>query len=313
MAKKKKTRRPASAAKPAPETVATQTTPTPPNGWRLALVGLFWAFALIFAWNMVFFLVIGVVLLLPLERLFKRHDQPILRPQIGTDLLHVFGTVALAAIPTAAVAYGAKPLVIGPLAEVVTAQPIWLQGIEVFFLRELCIYWAHRISHQVPLLWRFHAIHHSSEHLDWLSGQRRHPLDSFYIAVCSATPLTLAGFNPTQVTLLAAISGLWDLSIHANINWRLRWLDGIWVTQEFHHWHHVKDRADHDNNYAGAFALYDVLFGTYHMPKDRRPEDYGIHQPMPPGYFGQLAQPFREDESPASAEAKPAKASSISS
>lgn len=123
---------------------------------------------------------------------------------------------------------------------------------------------------------------HSSHLLDWIAAQRRHPADAFYIAACTAIPMTVTGFNPAQSTALAAISGLWDLTIHANINWRLKWLDGIWVTQEFHHWHHVKDRAAHDNNYAGAFTLYDVLLRSYYMPKDQRPHDYGIAGSMPP-------------------------------
>ena len=47
----------------------------------------------------------------------------------------------------------------------------------VVALFDLAIYWAHRWSHEVPALWRFHAVHHSTEHLDWISGFRNHPLD----------------------------------------------------------------------------------------------------------------------------------------
>ena len=304
MGKKKSKKKTAQARQPAQKPQAAPSPPplpwwavlldahTYPRCIRVAVAVAALAVSILLAWPMVFFILLGVTVLLPLEHRFKRHKQPFLRAQLATDFMHVFVSAVIASIPIILIGAIASNFKVAILAKQVEAQPLWLQGVEAFFFRELIIYWAHRVSHGIPLLWRFHSLHHSSEKLDWLAAQRRHPVDAFYIAACTAIPMALAGFSVANFATLAALSGLWDMTIHANINWRLKWLDGIWVTQEFHHWHHVKDRAVHDNNYAGAFALYDVLFGSYYMPKDRRPGDYGINEPMPDNYLGQLAQPL---------------------
>ena len=84
------------------------------------------------------------------------------------------------------------------------------------------------------------------------------------------------------------------ISIVANVRWRLKWLDGILATPEYHHWHHVKAPVQ-DVNF--SLPIIDKLLGTYYMPKDgTRPEIYGIDEPVPAGYLGQLAAPFRRRE-----------------
>ena len=85
----------------------------------------------------------------------------------------------------------------------------------------------------------------------------------------------------------------WDMTIHANLGWRLKFMDGIWTTTEYHHWHHSMDRSARDRNYAGALPIMDILFGTYYMPKDKLPGPYGIEAHRPATYLGQLIQPFR--------------------
>jgi len=62
----------------------------------------------------------------------------------------------------------------------VAAQPWWLQAVEVVVLSDLVVYWAHRLQHNNAFLWRFHKVHHSSEHLDWLAAHREHPVDTIY-------------------------------------------------------------------------------------------------------------------------------------
>jgi sterol desaturase/sphingolipid hydroxylase (fatty acid hydroxylase superfamily) len=70
-------------------------------------------------------------------------------------------------------------------------------------------------------------------------------------------------------------------------------MKGLWVTTEYHHWHHVADQEIRNRNYAGALPVFDWLFGTYYLPKDKLPDGYGIDTPMPNSYLGQLTQPFR--------------------
>ena len=162
-----------------------------------------------------------------------------------------------------------------------------------FLTQEFLIYWGHRLSHEVPILWRFHAVHHSSEQLDWVAGERRHPVDGAFMAFFVGVPLMLLGFDLVDLLWLGVFNSLWDMTIHANLGWRLKFMKGLWVTTEYHHWHHVVDKAIRNRNYAGALPLFDWIFGTYFLPADKLPRGYGIDTPMPNSYLGQLIQPFR--------------------
>ena len=75
----------------------------------------------------------------------------------------------------------------GPVIE----QPRWLVVLEMLFIGDFFYYWAHRLAHTWPLLWRVHAVHHSSRHLRWTSALRVHPAET-YVQLCHQLPLFLA-------------------------------------------------------------------------------------------------------------------------
>lgn len=81
--------------------------------------------------------------------------------------------------------------------------------------------------------------------------------------------------------------------VHANVRFRLGPLRWLFSTPEFHHWHHAAEPQAINKNYAGRLPLLDLLFGTLHMPRGRRPGAYGIGDPVPSGYLRQMAHPFR--------------------
>jgi sterol desaturase/sphingolipid hydroxylase (fatty acid hydroxylase superfamily) len=173
----------------------------------------------------------------------------------------------------------------------VGSQPWWLQAVEAVLLSDFVIYWGHRIQHQVPFLWRFHAIHHSAEHLDWLAAHREHPLDTVYTVGLINLPAVLLGFPLETLAGLIAFRGIWAIYIHCNVRLPigpLRWFIGA---PELHHWHH--DRARDAGNYANLSPLMDLAFGTYRCPDDE-PAAFGIHEPIPRNYLGQLIHPFRK-------------------
>jgi len=171
----------------------------------------------------------------------------------------------------------------------VAAQPWWLQAIEVVVLSDFVIYWAHRLQHKVGFLWRFHKVHHSSEHLDWLAAHREHPLDTVYtVSLINLPPLVL-GFPLETIVGLIAFRGIWAIYIHSNVRLPigpLRWFIGA---PELHHWHHDLDRDA--GNYANISPLMDILFGTYTCP-DHEPEKFGINEEFPKNYAGQLVHPM---------------------
>jgi sterol desaturase/sphingolipid hydroxylase (fatty acid hydroxylase superfamily) len=229
-----------------------------------------------------------------LEKAFPRHRQPVLRPGLRTDVIHFLFThflqVVAIAVPIVLAAVLLHPFVIGATKQWFTTHVAveWVVG---YLLLSFLNYWYHRWSHEVPFLWRFHAVHHSSAQLDWVAAARLHPLEFFFGGFLLAPPLILLGFDPKVVGVFAGIETVWAIVIHANVRWRLRWMDRIYPNPDYHHWHHSRQADAIDKNY--GLPVWDLLFGTYFMPAGRRPERYGIDEPMPPTYLGQLAQPFR--------------------
>jgi sterol desaturase/sphingolipid hydroxylase (fatty acid hydroxylase superfamily) len=171
----------------------------------------------------------------------------------------------------------------------VAAQPWWLQMIEVIVLSDLFVYWGHRLQHRVGFLWRFHCIHHSAEHLDWLAAHREHPIDTIYTMGLINLPPFLLGFPLSTLAGLIAFRGLWAIYIHSNVRIPTGPLRVLFGAPELHHWHHDRDRDA--GNYANISPLMDVIFGTYRCP-DHEPESFGLRTPIPRSYLGQMLYPF---------------------
>lgn len=241
---------------------------------------------------------LGVVfaLVVPFERLFPRHRQRLRRPQLGTDIAHALFAGPLAAVGLAVgLTISLVSLVWLPalaLRPLVLALPSGARAVAGFFLLDALGYWIHRFSHQVPVMWRFHAVHHSTMHLDWVSGFRVHPLDGALLTPI-AVFLIVAGFGLELTGAGLAVQIAFGIFAHANVRWRLRPLQRIVLTPEFHHWHHSNEPVAHNRNFGGILPLWDLLMGTYFVPADRRPSVYGISEPMPAGLVGQLLHPLR--------------------
>jgi sterol desaturase/sphingolipid hydroxylase (fatty acid hydroxylase superfamily) len=240
------------------------------------------------------------------ERLVGRgRPQPVLRRGWLTDVVYLFVTV-LVTKPLVRLMF-ILPLSLLLLAQVTTLdllklgeyrgygpvarQPLWLQAIEIYVLVDFVGYWSHRLFH-TGKWWPFHAVHHSSEDLDWLGALRVHPVNDLVNKLAQASPLLLLGFNPLVTLSTAPFFTLYAIFLHANVNWDFGPLRAVIATPVFHRWHHSRDREAWDKNFAGLLPLWDIIFGTYYMPRGRWPENFGIHEPMPAGYLGQLWAPF---------------------
>lgn len=169
--------------------------------------------------------------------------------------------------------------------------PFAVQIVLGLLLYDFLAYWRHRWSHS-DLLWPIHAPHHSSTHLNWLSGSREHFLDIFLIGLCGSILLLLIGFPADAVAAIGLIRLYWVNFVHMDLNFSLGPLDYIIVTPRFHRWHHVPDKKG-GQNYSGFFSFYDLIFGTFYLPADRVAERFGPGEPNYPNTFsGQLLQPF---------------------
>lgn len=231
----------------------------------------------------------------PLEMAFPaKKGQRFFRPEWWVDLCFFLGQYLLwGGLVVGSLTLGADHLdglVPQAFRSAVAGQPWWLQVIEVILLSDFFVYWGHRLQHRVPFLWRFHSIHHSAEHLDWLAAHREHPLDTVYTMGLINLPAFLLGFPLETLTGLIAFRGIWAIYIHSNVRLPigpLRWFIGA---PELHHWHH--DRARDAGNYANISPLMDIVFGTYRCP-DHEPEAFGIRERISRNYLGQMLHPFR--------------------
>jgi sterol desaturase/sphingolipid hydroxylase (fatty acid hydroxylase superfamily) len=235
-----------------------------------------------------------VLVFRPLELCFPaRTGQRFFRPAWLTDLCFFLGQYLLwGAVVLWVLSYfrsGLEGFVSQGFRARVAGQPWWLQAVEVVLLSDLVIYWGHRLQHRVGFLWRFHAVHHSTEHLDWLAAHREHPLDTIYTVGLINLPAFVLGFPLETLAGFIAFRGVWAIYIHSNVRLPtgpLRWLLGA---PELHHWHHDRDRDA--GNYANISPLMDILFGTYRCP-DHEPEHFGLYEPPPRTYLGHLIRPL---------------------
>jgi sterol desaturase/sphingolipid hydroxylase (fatty acid hydroxylase superfamily) len=181
--------------------------------------------------------------------------------------------------------------------DAIASQPLWLQVIEIMLITDFVQYWLHRAFHRVPALWRFHAVHHSAQTMDWMAGARMHFIEIIILRAVSATPALVMGFSEAAAQAYLLIVFVYSTILHANIRGEPSWITLILATPRFHHWHHGIEKEAIDVNFAIHFPLLDKLFGTHHMPADRWPLGYGIGgHPVPKGYWKQFLYPFQREK-----------------
>lgn len=159
-------------------------------------------------------------------------------------------------------------------------------------------YWPHRWMHEVPFLWRFHAIHHNPKRLYWLNATRAHFGEVVFRGVFNAIPLALAGAGAEVLVLIGLANSLLGLFQHANINFKLGPLSWIFSVGEMHRWHHSVKVSEANHNYGSNFLFWDVVFGTRYRDAERSgPEQLGIeHDDIPDSWWSQLAVPFKKKQ-----------------
>jgi sterol desaturase/sphingolipid hydroxylase (fatty acid hydroxylase superfamily) len=180
----------------------------------------------------------------------------------------------------------------GPL----SVLPFWGQVIVYLVASDFLLYWIHRIFHNAAM-WRFHAIHHSSEEVDWTSTYRFHPVNLMLQPSLVFIVMLALGISPQAIAFLLPfdiISGAW---VHSNLSWSLGPLKYVIATPVFHRWHHTQPDEGGNSNFAPTFAFWDWLFGTFYMPPGKQPVAFGQDDPLlPEGYFKQLVYPLKVKE-----------------
>ena len=244
-------------------------------------------------------LLASVALFVPLERvLAKDPAQPVLRPKWRTDLTYFFASHLLVQW---VLIFGttASSWLVGwtdptGLQSWVAAVPWGVQLLLAIVVADLAQYAVHRTYHSVAWLWRFHAVHHSSEAMDWLAGSRIHLVETMVTRSAVLIPLMLLGVSPQAMNAYVIIVGVQAVLSHANLRVGAGWLRYVVVTPHYHHWHHSADPAYADKNFAIHLPVIDMIFGTFKVPPHQWPDSYGvIDEPLPGDILGQHLYPFR--------------------
>ena len=246
--------------------------------------------------NLTHILLIALIFI-PLERLLTlRRDQNILRKFWQLDfvylLINVF-PIALGVNLIVAVVLLTSPYIVpAELRTWVGSTSLWLQVPAAILVSDIGFYTAHRLLHKVPALWKFHAVHHSIENLDWLAAHRVHPIDQICAKGASFIGVFALGFSDEAIAIYGLIYQWQSLLIHSNTTIDFGPLNWLIASPHFHHWHHADHPEAFDKNFAGQLSILDRIFGTAYTP-DSMPEKYGTSEPVPHTYPSQLAYPIK--------------------
>ncbi|HEU5092935.1 MAG TPA: sterol desaturase family protein, partial [Nitrospira sp.] len=186
-------------------------------------------------------LLIVALVFVPLERVFALHPrQKLFRRGWLNDAIYltVNGQVINLALTliVAGIIFAANWTMPAAVKTAVSGQPYWLQVIEVVVLSDLGFYAAHRTFHSVPRLWKFHAIHHSIEELDWLAGARVHPIDQIITKGVSFLPVFSLGFSDIAIGIYLTIYSWQSFLVHSNLAIKFGPFRWLLASPEFHHW-----------------------------------------------------------------------------
>ena len=241
----------------------------------------------------------STLIFIVLEKLFPLYgDQLVFRKEWQTDLKHfavnhfLVGLILLTV--NFVIHHGFGWMVSHDFQ--LAVQHIWFipQLLLCILVADLAQYWTHRAYHEIPFLWKFHAVHHSAKTMDWLAGSRQHVFEIVATRVLVLAPLFVLGFSEAVINTYIIIVGFQAVLNHANVHVPWGPLRYLIVTPDFHHWHHSSDTEAIDKNYAAHYSFLDYLFGTAVKSNKRLPEKYGVvGDYMPDGWVKQQTFPFK--------------------
>jgi sterol desaturase/sphingolipid hydroxylase (fatty acid hydroxylase superfamily) len=211
---------------------------------------------------------------------------------IGLDLAYcVLGALYAGIGPALVAILATTPLAGHTALPQLTRAPLIAQLALLLAATDFAQYWLHRAFH-AHALWPYHAPHHSAEEVNWTTTFRTHPVNYLAVTTSLAVLARLVGFSDTALLVAGPIFFLSGVVTHANLSWTYGPLRYVFASPVFHRWHHSADIASRERNFAPMFPVWDLMFGTFHMPRERRPEVFGA-EGVPGDLVGQLLYPLR--------------------
>ncbi|MDP7034488.1 MAG: sterol desaturase family protein [Planctomycetota bacterium] len=224
------------------------------------------------------------------------------RSDVGTDATHALVSMILLPYFLEMILATSLLVVAIQLADVV-GFALWpnqwnllAQLVLAMLISQFGEYWVHRMMHECPLFWRFHATHHSPGRLYWLNAARFHPIDTAIGHVSALAPILILGAGSEVLLLVSVWVMVHGMFQHCNIHLRLGPLNYVFSMAELHRWHHSRKVSEANANYGNNIIFWDIVFGTRYHPPDREASSVvGLADldRFPQDYVGQILSPFR--------------------
>lgn len=246
------------------------------------------------------FLVLGAIFA-PLEHLIPFSRKWLKDEEVSTDIMLFFGGKFWGDYINAPIKIVTITLIVQEISPEI-GQSIWPAQLnpvlQVFLLlsaRDFFRYWYHRWMHENEFMWRWHAVHHSSTRLYWFNAARSHPLEGLISSFLWGIPLAFIQ-APVDIVFVTMILGRTIGRFqHTNMDLILGPFDYIFSSPKNHRYHHQKNIEEGNSNYGGDVIFWDILFGTFYMPKGKTPSDdigIGGMPNYPKTFTGLMMAPF---------------------
>ena len=170
-------------------------------------------------------------------------------------------------------------------------------------LLDMLIYWQHRLFHTVPMLWRFHKMHHADSHVDTTTGLRFHPVEIAMSLGIKAGAVVILGVPAIAIIIFEVALNGFALFNHANVRLPQKWDDRIGlvlITQRLHRIHHSQAKNESNSNYGFSVSWWDRLFKSFTPRAKQSDETLSIGQKDVPAtkknasIIALLQQPFKK-------------------
>lgn len=173
------------------------------------------------------------------------------------------------------------------------AWPIWIQAILMILVVDFLRYWLHRVAHENDTLWRLHSVHHSVEQMYWLNTARFHLIEKAMQMTLDSLPFLLMAVEPTVLALYYVAYATNGFFQHCNIELRYGILNYVVGSAETHRWHHSREPRESNANYGNTVIVWDLLFGTWFLPRERTVQQLGLQDPeYPKSFWALMRAPF---------------------
>lgn len=176
----------------------------------------------------------------------------------------------------------------------------WGLQLVIYFLIADIVQWGvHVLLHRVPVLWRFHKIHHSVKEMGFAAHLRYHFMENVVYTPAKYVALSLLfGFELQYAFYVYYLATLIGHLNHANVGWDYGPLKYLFNNPRMHIWHHAKELPEehpYGMNYGISLSIWDYIFGTAYIPKSGRDIELGFEddENYPQGFWGQLIEPFK--------------------